>query len=239
MYINLLTAQHIPDEAVIKETDTGLLYFEGNSWKYLTKKEYKVLEDGAYGTKKIGKKTYADLPENEIVPAEKASTKSFRYYTNFFGLNELIVGDRKFYNTNGLVTEDIAVEKGKPVRLKADMRPQDFTSVEFSIIDGTEEVPILLSGEDKVVDEKVFFNCGTRMNGEDKIYRKDFRPLTREPDNGDFFSDSILTVSYTPDSRYHTYVPKHDTVKVKVVIRVYTEGAITPEISNLTLTQGG
>ncbi len=237
MYVNLLTAQHIPDEAVVKETDNGLLYFEGNSWKYLTKNEYKVLEDGAYGTRRVGRRTYADLPENEIVPAEKTSTKSFRYYTNFFGLNELVIGDRKFYKTSGLITEDIAVKKGKPVRLKADMRQQDFTSVEFSIIDGTEEIPILLNGETKVVDEKVFFNCGTRMKGEDKIYRRDFQPLTREPDNNDFFSDSILTVSYTPNSQYQTYIPKHDTVKVKVVIRVYN-GAITPEISNLTLIQG-
>ena len=238
MYINLLNAQCIPDEAVVKETKEGLLYFDGNSWKYLTKEEYKVLEEGGdYSTKKVGKNTYVSISEDELVPAEKVTTKTARYYTNYFGLNDLVIGDRKFHQTSGLLTDDIYVEKGKPVKLKANVRAREFTSVEFSIIDGGEEIPVLLDGEDKVVDERLFFGCDTRMNGTGKVYKKDFKSLTHEPNDSDFFNNFVLTVSYVPDEKYRTYTPKHDKVKVKVVIRLYKENALSPEISNIMLTQ--
>jgi len=238
MYINLLNAQCIPNEAVVKETSDGLLYFDGGSWKYLAHKEYKRLEEGEeYSTKKVGKNTYVNISENELVPAEKTTTKTARYYTSFFGLNDLVIGDRKFYRTSGLLTNDIYVEKGKPIRLKADVREQEFASVEFSIIDGNEEVPILLAGEEKIVDEKLFFGCDTRMSGTDKVYKKDFKPITHEPDDNDYFNDFVLTVSYKPDEKYQLYTPKHDKVKVKVVIRLYKENALSPEISNIMLAQ--
>ena len=80
MYINLLTDDYIPDEAVVHEDDTGLTYYENGSWKFLEPDEYEAARDnaGTSGTSVIGK-----IPGGvtvNIIGEAYASDGSFWYH---------------------------------------------------------------------------------------------------------------------------------------------------------------
>ena len=237
MYINLLTDDYIPDEEIIREDDSGLTYFENGSWKFLEKREYGKTSDNG-GSSKVRTTVIKDST-GKVVSASSDSTKTttYRFYTNYFGLNEFKLENREFKRTSGAVTNDIAVKPGDPLKLHADFDCDKRVSVEFSILDGSKESPILPAGTDKVENEKMFFGLPQRFSGTDKAYYRNME-ASEEPSGEDFADGATYTVSYTPSSAAYEVTPEHDSVRVKIIFRVYDADAKMPEVSNIWLEQG-
>ena len=83
---------------------------------------------------------YKDSMGHVINAPESSEKETYRFYTNYFGLNSFDTERREFAKTSGVVTEAIPVKKGVPLKLYADVQCGDGASVEFSVMDGAREL---------------------------------------------------------------------------------------------------
>lgn len=237
MYINLLTEDYIPDEAVVREDDTGLTYYENGSWKFLEPDEYEATDDNSGSANGVRVTVIRDSYGNLVSAPKNAETTSYRFYTNYFGLNSFAVSNREFAETSGILTESISVEKDISLKLHAEVQCGDGASVEFSILDGSVEKPILPAETKMVEHEKMIFGLPQRFRGIGMAYYRNGEGC-QEPTDEQMADRAVYTVSYTPASDAYEVTPEHDTVQVKVIFRVYDKDARMPEVSNIRIEQG-
>lgn len=241
MYLNLITGEFISSDRSVKETGKGLMYYQDGCWKFLSKDEYQEYDEAVETLASGGTLSYEDVGIDELINTDSLKTKQYKYYTSYFGLNRLDIKYKKFIKTSGCVSDDIQVYKGIPLKLKLSKIIPDYTSVEFSVIDGEKETPITPCGDNIVTNEKVFFNIRPRMtaDGTYNYYRNFVKINNFTGTEEDIFdSDVLYTVSYTADSSYQIYIPQNTTVKLKTVIRIYKDNVISPQIIAPVLTQG-
>lgn len=241
MYINLLTDDYIPDESVVRADNDGLTYYENGSWKFLGKGEYTEARDGNSTGNSAVRLTTISNTEDEILQANKETkTEAYQYYTSYFGLNDFVTANKSFAPASGAVSDEISVEKDVPLHLYADVScDTSKASVEFSILDGTKEMPILPDDQMEVEHEKVFFMLPARFVGKDFMYYRDGSPLGTKLADGAMSDGATYTVSYKPDISSYEVTPTSDKVRVKTVIRVYDADARMPEVKNIRLGQEG
>ena len=242
MYINLLTDDYIPNESVVRADSDGLTYYENGSWKFLGKGEYTEARDSAAsGSKSSASLTTITSTEDEILQASKETkTEAYEYYTSYFGLNDFVTANKSFASASGAVSDEISVEKDVPLHLYADVAcDTSKANVEFSILDGTKETPILPDDQDTVEHEKVFFMLPTRFVGTNLRYYRDGAPLGTKMTDGAMTDGATYTVSYKPDIGSYEVTPASDKVRIKTIIRVYDADAKMPEVKNIRLGQGG
>lgn len=239
MYLNLVTGDFITDDAKVKETDKGLMYYQDGCWKFLPTDEYKEVDD-AVQTISGGVVSYEDIGIDELIDVSTTKTQDFRYYTAYFGLNELTVGYKKFVKTSGCISDSISVYAGIPIKLKVNLISPEYTNVEFSIIDGYKETPITPYANSIVEHEKVFFNTKPRMDSEEYTYYRNFTKIDKFTGyEEDIYDDDVLyTVSYRASYVYQEYTPTNSTVKLKTIVRIYKDGVISPQVITPILTQG-
>lgn len=147
--------------------------------------------------------------------------------------------------SSGMISEPITLTNFNYICIDADVTLNDTSSVEFSIVDGTSEYPILPISCDTVERERLYDQVDTRFSIDTSktvtIYK-----------NGEVYSDSwaafdtsllstndIYTISYTPLTESHKVVPSHTSVQMKVVVLINTDEGYPPEISNIILYKCG
>lgn len=239
MYINLIDGEFISDDAVVRETESGLMYFEDSCWKFLSPGEYRQVDEGDIDDTSEARISYLTLQTDELIDPKTVTEKTYRYYTDYFGLNALDIGYKKFAGTSGILSSVFDVTKGEPVYLKADIFQPDYSSIEFSVIEGSRETPILIKDQTEVVHEKVFFGLDKRMTGTNETYFRNFQAVDKSQDRSDIFNRGVIyTVSYQPDSRYQSYTPSGTKIQIKTILRIYQDDGTSPEIRNLRIVQG-
>ena len=127
---------------------------------------------------------------------------------------------------------------------------------EFYIVEGKDETPILPVQQTTIEDEKLFFGLMPRFeisNGSSFTVKKngvitnisniDRLKLFLLANTGDARDESsydtvnLYTISYTPTESSHEYVPKSNSVKIKIISR---KGVGIPQIiKNITLNKYG
>lgn len=237
MYVNLVTGETIQDDAVVNETTTGIMYYDSDCWKFLSSSEYKKIED-TDPNEYESKISYTTINVDELIDPDTSTEKTYRYFTDYFGLNAFSAGNKSPEETSGVLTDSLSIATSVPLKLKADIYQPNYTSIEFSIIDGTKEIPIVPVDVKSVQHEKLFFGLDNRMTGTNLVYYKNFQVIDANASKSDIFKENVLyTVSYTPDDTYHSYTPTHDTIRIKIIFRIYKNDAILPEVTNLRILQ--
>lgn len=236
MYINLLTDDYIPSEAVVHESSKGLTYYENGCWKFLEKGEYAQAQDSSGSSGSVRVEVYKDSMGHVIDAPEYSEKKKYRFYTNYFGLNSFDTERREFAKTSGVVTEAIPVKKGVLLKLYADVQCGDGASVEFSVMDGTRELPTVPVGTTEIVREKMFLGLPQRFPGTDDSYYRNGEIISK-PGDEQFADGAVYSHSYKLRSEIPGITPIHDEVRVKVVFRVYDQDARMPEVSNIRIEQ--
>lgn len=237
MYINLLTDDYIPEDAIVREDANGLTYYENGSWKFLSKDEYDAFGSSSGVTSSTVNVTTVVSPMDEIIEANKnTQSESYRYYTNYFGLNSFVTADKAFESTSGAVSDAIEIDDSAVLKLHADMLYDPAAaSIEFSILDGNKEYPILPVEQKSIQHEKVFFMQPQRFRGKDKLYYRDGTSIGTSMDDASMANGALYTVSYAPADDSYSVEPKGTSVRIKTIIRVYDKDAAMPEISNIHL----
>lgn len=236
VYINKITGECIDDNSIVSVTDDGLILYENGCWKLLAKGQYTDSTDSSQENLTIPGVAGGTI--NTILSPEKITSKSMRYYTYYLGLNNISIANRGYSKVSAIVSDSFDVAAGTKLKLKASVVIPKYTSVEFSIIDGIKDTPILPQGITNIVDEKLFFQLPLRFTGTNYSYYKNFVYAGATKDALNMKNDSSLyTVSYTPDESAYTYMPEHSSVKVKTLFRVYKDDVQVPEVKKLFVYQ--
>ena len=245
--INKNTGQEINAESVFAETDSGVIVTNANCWKFVPNKQLdsqKELVDGEdYYVEAIPEAQSATREQSFHNPtSDNAFTEKAIYR---FGLKDLTFCNRKFNKSSAIISSDIDVSDASYITISVADEISYNSSVEYSILDGTMETPILPEDINRVDHEKVFFNLPTRFiidsSSESPILYKNGIVTDKnyaELSFNDLESDEYV-ISYVPGGEIHQYVPKNNTIKLKIVIRNYGDNFSPAIINNVLINKYG
>ena len=162
--------------------------------------------------------------ENLIVGATK-------YYYYLFGIDAIAAEYVNIYDTCGFISKEINIGK-----LNSNEHLSIYTdesiergSIEYSLINGSEIIPILPENETQAVDEKIFYKSPTRFAVDTKypvVIKKNNEIVDMSLYNAINSNDGVYTVTYTPVINAISSLI-NGTVKIKVIIRSYDTNHLT------------
>jgi len=198
-------AMVMPDGSVLEPfSDTGYQYTPNGSVETTD-----VLEDGKYETE--------DMP-SFTKEAQEASKHGYKYN---LGIDAIRVQSRATHDECGYVSQPINIGKCSYVELSV-VETGD-SVVEYTIVDGIKETPILPMEKERVEREKLLYQTMTRFTPN---YEEDITvycdgavtSLSLEDMNSMDFNAHTYEVSYTPINAY-TYHPENEKVQIKILQR--------------------
>lgn len=239
----------IKTERIISSDAKGIVESIDNGWRFTPAAEVENITTevtGPYETPPIPEVPAQPSVEEFNSPqpiASAAELKDISKTTYFFGIDEIASRYRLINQTCGVVFKDIMVGRCSYIELVATAATNDNNSVEFSIIDGTKEIPILPVSCEQVVNEKLFFNMSPRFainTKKDVAIKKDSQIVKRSIDGLSEIDlqNGLYTIDYTPIDAYK-YYPENETISVKVVQRLYSETAEPSYITNMLIRKYG
>jgi len=180
---------------------------------------------------------------NNPIPLTDADIKEVSKTTYFFGIDSITSHHRVLYDTNGIIFKNVSIGNCSFIELSADVVANENCSVEFYIIDGSKEIPILPVSYDKIINEKLFFNMNPRFNvnaKKDIEIKKNGQIIQRTIDGMEDlnFQDGLYTISYTPINAYRCF-PESKLISIKVIQRLYDDTAEPSYVKNLLVRKYG
>ena len=244
VYINQDTNSIIDSSYIVSNDDHGIIVNKNNCWQLIPNKSIRTEDnDNTYYRKNpqpslsnkqvsglIRNNAY-DAPHTEIVRQE-------------FGFENFKVFTRYPQESSGLISKPISIKNVAYFKITADIINAEHGSIEISILDGTNKIPILLEGKKHVFREKLFygfplrFQTDTLQGGAPVLYKNgsvidvDYTTLSAE----DMMSNTYW-VNYTAAGNVDTYYPSGQDIRIKVVIRQYDQEPVS--IENLAIHKFG
>ena len=188
--------------------------------------------------------TFNDRELSQDLYHERTIAKNVAYstevkYKYLYCFNNISLEHRSIENTAGSISKPITVNNNSYLELTAETT----YGVEYSIIDGQDEIPILPKDLVEIVDEKLFFGMMPRftiMNSDDITVKRNGVKIgitsqkelelflmadTTEEQTGESSYDNtnLYTITYKPSGRYQRYFPKSEQIKVKVIQRILAD----------------
>lgn len=212
------------DNIVYKDND-GILEETAKTWRYVPyseiKEESNTIPDSTYGL----------LDDTDTTTKERAE---YAYTVTMQGYQ------REEASVCGLVTKQIPLSNCRSLTLETEMEIPDGASIEFTILDGSNEIPILPKDIKKVVHERIF-------NGQDTRFQEDTSQSYTFYKNGteifsikdEDLSDSsvVYTVSYVPMNAWKI-VPSSTSIRLRIIMYPDLNGNM-PKITSVTLYKQG
>ena len=140
----------------------------------------------------------------------------------------------------GYVSQEIDVSDYVYIRLSV----KQHEYIEYSIIDGKDETPILPVEQTYVTDEKIFLGLKTRFQPDETeeviVKRNGIRTTYSFNDvqGLEILKDDLWTVSYKPLTAASKYTPKTNKIRVKLIQRCYP-GSVPVDITDIKIRKYG
>lgn len=167
--------------------------------------------------------------------SEVVSNKQVKY-KYLFCLDGVSIEHRSVTDAAGYVSAPFATVNGTYIEIEVDTAQ----GVEYSVIDGEDEIPILPKNVTEIIDEKLFFGMMPRftiMNPEDITVKRNgvltgistqhdlelfLTVNTKNSQTGEssYNNNDVYTVTYKPKESACRYFPKTNTLRIKVIQRV-------------------
>lgn len=222
------TVEYELDEALVNADN---IWNEINAYEYAlsidseTKLEvealYKRTATSADG--KVSTKVYRSAPEK---------TTTVTKYIYIFGIDDISAGLLGFNSDCYFMSESIntgTLGAEDYLQIYVSDHTGEFSSIEYFIVDGDMEIPLLPVGEQYVYNERIFPESDLRFTVDDDLHSLGIMKIKREGLAIETTLDDALTqydakycVSYHPlASECYNYTPINDSVRVKAVMRLY------------------
>jgi hypothetical protein len=185
------------------------------------------------------------MPELETFsmpkPAFDSNLERYYRFGYFFGLDDVSFKSRNVNMTCGRITKEIEIGAVELIELESVYSSSSSSSVEFSIIDQGNEIPIVPIHDDIVHNERIFFGLPLRFTlDRSKPYqiKKDGVDIEMTPEAAMNANDGVYTITYSPLNA-HQYQPKGRKVQIKVVMRLYDKGSTPPFVKSALIRAYG
>lgn len=200
----------LDSDAITLADGSVLESFSGTGYQYTPSSEVKSEElvvAGGYVTE--------DKPS-----LSQAATEAYKYgYQYLFGIDTIKVQQKAMAEECGYQSDTIKLGAHSYIELSVDKTGDNL--VEYYILDGTKEVPILPLEEDRIIKEPLYYQVDTRfaVNYDESviIYKDDAETSLALSDVDSFdYAAHSYAISYTPANPYR-YFPENDKIAVKVI----------------------
>lgn len=185
--------------------------------------------------------------ESKVInKSESENIETINKYTYRFGLDFFTLHNVERYNESCFVSDEIKIgtmSSDEYLNINADAIAADSTNIEFYIIDGNKEIPILPLSTDTVKGEKIFTGMPLRFAQEweeDYIIRKNGYVVNMSLDDAMKSLSGDYSIDYFPAKEScYSYTPLNTSIKIKAIIRRYNEFAEMPYINSIKVRKFG
>ena len=162
-----------------------------------------------------------------------------------FGFKNLKFANVKYDYAAGVISDYIDLGQYNYITISDSNELSLDYSIEYSILDGSLEIPILPEDQTKTF-EKLFYNIDPRFVLIDTPilyqYDKNSKTLTKIERNYtelsfDDFSNYDYYIEYIPGGETHKYIPENNNIRIKIIYRNLTDNNLY--ISSVVLKKYG
>ena len=227
VYINKSTNTMIDDAFLVFNDDNGIILNKNNCWQLIPPN--RVRKENSYNEyfPEWERPVFRHRHMPEMTDYVEDSDAYVDIIRQEFGFENFVICTRHPQEVSGLISKPIAVNEASYIQIEAACEGEAHGSVEFYIVDGTQEVPILPKDQKTVMNEKMFYGMDLRfrpdmLQGNLLLYEdgvgceKDYQNLTAAD-----FADHQYRITYVVAGDNATYFPNNDTVRIKIVVRQY------------------
>lgn len=259
-YYNKATGQVIKAPTISSNDSDGIVYYDNGVWKFVAANDATPI---SHGSITIDNKRYCLDSINfsntmqMLKPNDGVQTTDKTYYSYYFGLQDFKLSYNNYDSSCGFISEDIDVMPNTYISLSATYYINDYSNIEFYIIDGINEYPIMPIDDETIQHEKIFFKQPLRFKtAKATIYDQDNNSIYTGSDiqgaidNLDL-SKQVYTISYSPlitaytssnntlkkYDNAHYHLTKNSSIKIKAILRLYNKISMPPYITKLCIAK--
>ena len=244
-YQNVITKQGINEVDIISTFDGGVITQrestnpdELSSYK-LSQNEY-LTQNTQTGEDVFSVKDYNhepfghDMFHHPDINSNVVTDEHVRYRYSY-GFDDIVATQMSISKVAGYISTPVNVENCLYIELSADV----VDGVEYSVIDGKDEIPILPIEQSLIKREKLFYGLMPRffiMNPSDIVVKHGEEILAissledlelflsvnntdNEVSQSSFLREETYTINYEPDTKSRIYYPKSNKIQVKIIQR--------------------
>lgn len=236
----------INKEKIILSNDSGILISNGNCWKYVPQED--IVQQNDYTSKYYylnDKPKYIETAVSsqfhiDNIDVQEAYTEKAQYH---FGFKNLQCSTKYLIKNSFIVSKDIEIDKCDYITLFTEEYKYN-SDIEYYIIDGINEIPILPIDNNKIFKEKLFYGISTRFRIDPAnpiiIYENNIeKDRNRDQLSAEEYEKNTYTISYTPYGDVHKYIPQNSKIKLKIIFRCYDESESVAEIKKIMINKYG
>ena len=241
-------------DTVTYELDEDLVNAD-NIWDSISNYEYALTVDKEtkLEVEALISRTVTNSNGQTTKKTYKAAAKNILTVTKYlyvFGVDNIKVGLLDFNNDCYFISETIdtgVFNDGDYLQIQVDDNYGEFSSIEYFIMDGDMEIPLLPVNEEYVYNERIFPEDDLRFSVDDDLYskgvfaiKKDGLIINSTIDEIKDLYDANYCASYQPIKDVHSYTPINNSVRVKAIIRIFGDTVDTiPYIKNINIRKYG
>ena len=226
--INRDTASILLPQTIVEQTDDGFIVNNHNCWKLIpVKRVESVYEDSEYyKTDPIPEKQEKKNNNPFLAYSEEVNQQYTEKMEYRFGFQDLVISTKQTAKASGIISNPISISYDTDIAIELNIENQQAGSIEVSILDNTDEVPILYNHDCNIIKEQLFYGVPTRFvpdNHRDIILYEDNIPVSKDYIllSVHDFQEHTYTISYTAIDDRLTYCPISDKIRIKIIMRQY------------------
>ena len=180
--------------------------------------------------------------KNEIPSKDKILEKLM--FTYMFGIDSIEIKKVEQHSESAFISDSIDIgvlKENEYIQLNVDQFNDENCSVEYSILDGDVDVPIIPIGIKHIENEKIFNSLPLRFDQDESDYeviKKDGVVVDISLEDAKNQMDGQYSIDYYPSLKYN-YTPINSTIKIKTVIRRFGPVQTNPFINSIKVRKYG
>ena len=229
IYTNKGSEHIIHQHNIVQQTQNGIVVNNNDCWRFVpdTMIQQETVQKGL--SPYVSSENQQD--HNQLLAYSDSVSQQYTENIEYrFGFKDLSVSTKKMAPVSGIISDFINVSGAEYITLTGEIYNTEYGSIEVSILDNTDEIPILLDDPKKIPEifkEQLFYQQNLRfipignsiiLYEDDIVSDKDYASLTEKD-----FKEHRYTVSYRTSKDAFYFNTVSDKIRIKIVLRQYAE----------------
>ena len=230
LFIDTNTSGIIQPGTVVAQTEQGLVTNRNQCWKFIP--EERLWEERSYSgyyTEEPPASLHLERDQNlALAYSDTVGQQYTEKMEQRFGFRDLFISTKQTAPASVIVSDAIDVSRAASLFVTGTVINPEAGSIEVSVLDNTDEYPILLNQSGSIIKEKLFYGRDLRfiidltqpyILYEDNIpVSKDYLSLTSAQ-----FDQHTYALSYQTAEPTTVYIPSSSSIRLKIIVRQYSK----------------